>query len=235
MRHLCLVSKRGSETGMTAKNLAIVWAPNLLRRKEDFNNNNINNCHNSTNVGGNLRDVALQAACTEFLIKYCQVLFSEDDFPSSEAVDSLIGEAGFELGIEHGCDEGKEIDIDRAIAEKSKVTFAEDIAGEEAKSQFADKNSRPKRPRRLQHNHLHQHHHVLERSKSSVTLGRLSSYDDVHERLRKDSSAAGSTKVITIVTQLRNYDDNYNNSFALLIMRLLCYVMSLSRTDSRQS
>ena len=175
---------------MTAKNLAIVWAPNLLRRKEDFNNNNNNN-----SVGGNLRDVALQAACTESLIKYCQVLFSEEDFPSCAAVDSLIGEAGFELGIENGSEEGKEIDIDRAIAEKSKVTFAdEEVDGEktkmiDARSEFADRNRRRNRPRRPHHPH---HHHMLERSKSSVTLGRLSSYDGV----QKDASSANSTKVM---------------------------------------
>ena len=32
-RHLYRVSLRGGDTGMTAKNVAIVWAPNLLRSK----------------------------------------------------------------------------------------------------------------------------------------------------------------------------------------------------------
>ena len=32
-RHLYRVSLRGNDTGMTAKNVAIVWAPNLLRCK----------------------------------------------------------------------------------------------------------------------------------------------------------------------------------------------------------
>ena len=31
MRHLYRMSLHGEKTGMTAKNLAIVWAPNLLR------------------------------------------------------------------------------------------------------------------------------------------------------------------------------------------------------------
>ena len=35
MRHLNRVSERGPDTGMTAKNLAIVWAPNLLRSLEE--------------------------------------------------------------------------------------------------------------------------------------------------------------------------------------------------------
>lgn len=31
MRHLARVAKHGSSTGMTTRNVAIVWAPNLLR------------------------------------------------------------------------------------------------------------------------------------------------------------------------------------------------------------
>ena len=34
MRHLSRVSAHGHSTGMTPKNLAIVWAPNLVRSKE---------------------------------------------------------------------------------------------------------------------------------------------------------------------------------------------------------
>ena len=33
-RHLHQVAESSDQTGMTAKNLAIVWAPNLLRRPE---------------------------------------------------------------------------------------------------------------------------------------------------------------------------------------------------------
>lgn len=31
MRHLAKVAKHGASTGMTTRNVAIVWAPNLLR------------------------------------------------------------------------------------------------------------------------------------------------------------------------------------------------------------
>lgn len=31
MRHLARVAKHGASTGMTTRNVAIVWAPNLLR------------------------------------------------------------------------------------------------------------------------------------------------------------------------------------------------------------
>lgn len=34
MKHLSRVAERSSDTGMTHKNLAIVWAPNLIRCKE---------------------------------------------------------------------------------------------------------------------------------------------------------------------------------------------------------
>lgn len=34
MRHLAKVAKSGSSTGMTTRNVAIVWAPNLLRCAE---------------------------------------------------------------------------------------------------------------------------------------------------------------------------------------------------------
>ena len=34
MRHLNRVASRGHKTGMTCRNIAIVWAPNLLRSEE---------------------------------------------------------------------------------------------------------------------------------------------------------------------------------------------------------
>jgi len=72
MKHLHRVSLHHKDTGMTAKNLAIVWAPNLLR------------CQ-SLEAGGveALQGVAVQAVVTEYLIKYCHLIFS-DQSPSSE-------------------------------------------------------------------------------------------------------------------------------------------------------
>ena len=65
LKHLHRLSLRHSETGMTAKNLAIVWAPNLLR------------CP-ALELGGveALQGVAVQAVVTEYLIKYCHLVFS---------------------------------------------------------------------------------------------------------------------------------------------------------------
>ncbi len=55
---------------MTAKNVAIVWAPNLLRSK-------------NLEVGGvaALQGVGVQAVVTEYLIRYCELIFS-DKMPS---------------------------------------------------------------------------------------------------------------------------------------------------------
>ena len=64
-RHLHRVSLSHHSTGMTAKNVAIVWAPNLLRCK-------------SLEVGGvaALQGVGVQAVVTEYLIKYCHLVFT---------------------------------------------------------------------------------------------------------------------------------------------------------------
>lgn len=66
MRHLVRVAARGGDTGMTSRNVAIVWAPNLLRCKE-------------LEVGGvaALQGVGVQAVVTEFLICYADLIFGE--------------------------------------------------------------------------------------------------------------------------------------------------------------
>jgi len=57
---------------MTAKNVAIVWAPNLLRSK-------------SLEEGGvaALQGVGVQAVVTECLIRYCEMIFSDNEKSSS--------------------------------------------------------------------------------------------------------------------------------------------------------
>lgn len=66
MRHLARVAKHGSNTGMTTRNVAIVWAPNLLRCAE-------------LEVGGvaALQGVGVQAVVTEFLICYADLIFCD--------------------------------------------------------------------------------------------------------------------------------------------------------------
>ena len=55
---------------MTAKNVAIVWAPNLLRAK-----------YLETGGVAALQGVGVQAVVTEYLIRYCELIFS-DKMPS---------------------------------------------------------------------------------------------------------------------------------------------------------
>ncbi|KAF5304225.1 hypothetical protein FQR65_LT08032 [Abscondita terminalis] len=70
MKHLSRVAQHGSSTGMTTRNIAIVWAPNLLRCAE-------------LEVGGvaALQGVGVQAVVTEFLICYADLIFC-DHLPS---------------------------------------------------------------------------------------------------------------------------------------------------------
>ncbi|XP_076372211.1 uncharacterized protein LOC143257430 [Tachypleus tridentatus] len=63
MRHLAKIASWGNQTGMTPKNVAIVWAPNLLRSKE-------------MEGGCALHVVGVQAVLTEYLIRYVEIIFS---------------------------------------------------------------------------------------------------------------------------------------------------------------
>ncbi|XP_064599453.1 uncharacterized protein LOC135465995 [Liolophura sinensis] len=77
MRHLARVAAHGHLTGMHSKNLAIVWAPNLLRSKE-------------LEIGGGaaaLQGVGIQAVVTEFLICYADLIFS-DRIPAYSSPDA---------------------------------------------------------------------------------------------------------------------------------------------------
>jgi len=66
MKHLSRVAALGEQTGMTARNVAIVWAPNLLRSKQ---------LENGSGVAA-LHGVGIQAVVTEFLIRYTDYIFS---------------------------------------------------------------------------------------------------------------------------------------------------------------
>ena len=92
MRHLHLLAQSASVTGMTSRNLALVWAPNLLRSEQP---------QHSLVSEENLRDIGVQARCVEFLISQYEELFlTPRDFPlaspanlphSSSAVDFNLG------------------------------------------------------------------------------------------------------------------------------------------------
>ncbi|XP_075150159.1 GTPase-activating protein CdGAPr [Haematobia irritans] len=69
--HLNKISQHAERTGMTDKNLAIVWAPNLLRSP-------------ALESGGvaALRGVGVQAVVTEYLIRNCHLIFDALDEPA---------------------------------------------------------------------------------------------------------------------------------------------------------
>ncbi|KAL9707910.1 hypothetical protein quinque_011428 [Culex quinquefasciatus] len=71
--HLLKISRHSASTGMTERNIAIVWAPNLLRSP-------------ALESGGvaALRGVGVQAVVTEYLISNCEQIFDDsgDDFGS---------------------------------------------------------------------------------------------------------------------------------------------------------
>ncbi|XP_015923117.1 uncharacterized protein [Parasteatoda tepidariorum] len=66
LSHLTRVAAHGEETGMTPKNIAIVWAPNLLRSR-DVENGGV----------GALHVVGVQAVLTEYLIRFSDLIFDE--------------------------------------------------------------------------------------------------------------------------------------------------------------
>lgn len=98
MGHLGRVCGHSSGTGMTARNVAIVWAPNLLR------------CRSLDQGVAALQGVGVQAVVTEFLILYSPAIFGTQDLsdtrPKSLAVCSptklLTLEEAQARGQKHG-------------------------------------------------------------------------------------------------------------------------------------
>ncbi|KAG1706177.1 Rho GTPase-activating protein 32 [Nymphon striatum] len=83
IKHLSKVSSEGNNTGMGPKNIAIVWAPNLLRSKEL--------------EGGSvaaLHVVGVQAVLTEYLIRYADLIFNDKmpTFPGNLPEDFIPNE-----------------------------------------------------------------------------------------------------------------------------------------------
>ena len=86
MKHLQELSRSHEATGMTSRNLAIVWAPNLLRP-------NNQDC---------LRDCGLQALVVEALIVYYEEIFEAE----KETQEQCVTRRNFT----------KEVSIDQAVA-----------------------------------------------------------------------------------------------------------------------
>ncbi|XP_022823995.1 GTPase-activating protein CdGAPr [Spodoptera litura] len=98
MRHLRRVSLLGAQTGMTARNMAIVWAPNLLRAPRPQHA---------------LQGVAVQAVVTEFLICYAEELFAQEQGEDSgpESLEQDRCESEIELRGNDSCRRPKSLPI----------------------------------------------------------------------------------------------------------------------------
>lgn len=80
VQHLARVAAHSCETGMTPKNIAIVWAPNLLRSKD-------------LDMGGvaALQDVGTQAVVTEYLVRYVDLIFNDKIPTFSHSTNGVEG------------------------------------------------------------------------------------------------------------------------------------------------
>ncbi|XP_043540287.1 rho GTPase-activating protein 33-like, partial [Chiloscyllium plagiosum] len=83
MRHLGRLAQHSAVTNMHIKNLAIVWAPNLLRSKEI----------ESVGFTGTdaFQEVRIQSIVVEFLLRHVDILFS-DTFSSAGKESSGKGQ-----------------------------------------------------------------------------------------------------------------------------------------------
>ncbi|CAH1796836.1 unnamed protein product [Owenia fusiformis] len=72
MKHLSKMASFSSKTAMHSKNIAIVWAPNLMRSKELETRGN----------AAALQGVGVQAVVTEYLVRYADLLFNDKELPN---------------------------------------------------------------------------------------------------------------------------------------------------------
>ncbi|XP_066968625.1 GTPase-activating protein CdGAPr isoform X4 [Macrobrachium rosenbergii] len=70
VQHLARIASHSCDTGMTPKNIAIVWAPNLLRSK-DLDNGGV------AALQAAKKDVGTQAVVTEYLVRYVDLIFND--------------------------------------------------------------------------------------------------------------------------------------------------------------
>lgn len=126
MRHLACIAANGRKTGMDSKNVAIVWAPNLLKPRELELSAGLET----------LQIIGLQAVITEQLIKHHKFLFDddlEDDVGCNQQqkfeediveerlceIDNLAGEAKVTL------DESKEVQVEVESKEPDQAPIEE--------------------------------------------------------------------------------------------------------------
>ncbi|KAG9482820.1 hypothetical protein GDO78_011450 [Eleutherodactylus coqui] len=131
MRHLSSLSMHSDRTGMHARNLAIIWAPNLLRSRD---------MESVGNPGADaFREVRVQSVLVEFLLCHVETLFS-DTFTS-------IGRCGpiRPRSLMGGCPSGRLVSLQEAQARSQSQREAAEKLG-------ADKTSPNKHERAIESN-----------------------------------------------------------------------------------
>ncbi|XP_069803337.1 rho GTPase-activating protein 33 isoform X2 [Dendropsophus ebraccatus] len=120
MRHLSRLSAHSDRTGMHARNLAIIWAPNLLRSRD----------MESVGTPGAdaFREVRVQSVLVEFLLCHVETLFS-DTFTS-------IGRCGpiRPRSLMGGCPSGRLVSLQEAQARSQSQREAAEKLGAEKTS-----------------------------------------------------------------------------------------------------
>lgn len=105
MRHLACIAANGKKTGMDSKNVAIVWAPNLLKPRELELSAGLET----------LQVIGLQAVITEQLIKHHKFLFDDNDLVDE---NSDTQERPRDLGVPD-----IDIDVDKQIDQNPESTI----------------------------------------------------------------------------------------------------------------
>ncbi|XP_065055812.1 GTPase-activating protein CdGAPr-like isoform X2 [Rhopilema esculentum] len=125
LRHLEKCASQSSHTNMNEKNLAIVWAPNLLRP-------NVNE-----QAGAALLDIRHQAIIVEYLLKNVGIFFDKNlasaaiaFYPEADDVTIPVAENGY----------SKDIVLDRANLEKIGIGPPKLISLTEARARLKENN-----------------------------------------------------------------------------------------------
>lgn len=123
VRHLAFIAANGRKTGMDSKNVAIVWAPNLLKPRE---------LELSAGVE-TLQVIGLQAVITEQLIKHHKFLFDDgDDGPQSRPATPIPE-------VEQTDEPTQEVDSSATALADTKETTATTAAIGETQTNDAEK------------------------------------------------------------------------------------------------
>ena len=119
INHLSKLSSMRQATGMTSRNLAIVWAPNLLRPQAR------NSSETTKSSEACLQDIGLQAHVIEILITQYSYIFNinrgSDDEPKESTVEYFTREVSIDQEVERKTSKQKQINDSKMERSRSCV------------------------------------------------------------------------------------------------------------------